>query len=161
MKRLLPAPLLSAALLAMWLMLNESLGAGHFALGALLAVAIPWLTAPLRPLPARIHRPVAVLRLIAAVIRDVIASNLEVAWHVATGSREPRAAFVRIPLDLRDPSGLATLAVITTIVPGTVWMELAPDRSGVLLHVFDLVDEAVFVAHFKSRYERPLQEIFE
>lgn len=161
MRRFVPAPLLSAALLAMWLMLNESLSAGHVALGALLAVAIPWLTAPLRPLRVRVRRPAAVLRLTAAVIRDVIVSNLQVAWSVAAGSREPRAAFVQIPLDLRDPNGLAALAVITTIVPGTVWMELGPDRSGVLLHVLDLVDEAAFVAHFKSRYERPLQEIFE
>jgi multicomponent K+:H+ antiporter subunit E len=51
--------------------------------------------------------------------------------------------------------------LITTIVPGTVWSELARDRSMFLLHVFDLADEAEFVAHFKHRYERPLLEIFE
>ena len=39
--------------------------------------------------------------------------------------------------------------------------ELAPDRSALLLHVFDVGDEADFVAHYKSRYEHPLQEIFE
>jgi multicomponent K+:H+ antiporter subunit E len=160
-KRFLPAPILSAMLLATWLVLNESWSAGHFVLGALLAVSIPWLTAPLRPLAVRVRRPGAVLRLAALVARDVVVSNLEVAWSIAAGSREPRAAFVRIPLDLRDPNGIATLAVITTIVPGTVWMELAPDRSGVLLHVFDLADEPAFIADFKSRYERPLREIFE
>ena len=51
--------------------------------------------------------------------------------------------------------------MITTIVPGTVWSELALDRSRLLLHVFDVDDDAAFVAHFKARYERPLQEIFE
>jgi multicomponent K+:H+ antiporter subunit E len=56
---------------------------------------------------------------------------------------------------------LAALAVITALVPGSVWAELAPDRSALLLHVFDVDDEAAFIAHFKSRYERPLQEIFE
>jgi multicomponent K+:H+ antiporter subunit E len=53
------------------------------------------------------------------------------------------------------------LALITTIVPGTVWSELAPDRSRLLLHVFDSADDASFIAHYKTRYERPLQEIFE
>ena len=161
MKRLLPAPLLSAALLAMWLVLNSSVSSGHVLLGAVLALALPWLAAPLRPLAVRIRRPGAVLRLTAAVFRDVIASNLEVAWHVVTRSSAPRAAFVRIPLELRDPNGLAALAIITTVVPGTVWSELAPDRSAVLLHVFDLDDEASFVEHYKSRYEQPLREIFE
>ena len=161
MKRFLPAPLLSAALFAMWLVLNESLGAGQVVLGALLALLFAWLAAPLRPMPVRVRRPGAALRLFGAVVRDVVASNLDVAWSVARGSAAPRAAFVRIPLELRDPNALATLAIITTIVPGTVWSELAPDRSAVLLHVLDLDDEAAFIAHYKSRYERPLREIFE
>ena len=161
MKRLLPAPLLSAALFAMWLVLNHSVSPGHVVLGAVLAIALPLLVAPLRPLPVRIRRPGVVLGLIAAVFRDVVASNLEVGWNVVSGGRAPRAAFVRIPLELRDPNGLAALAIITTVVPGTVWSELAPDRRAVLLHVFDLGDEAAFVAHFKDRYERPLREIFE
>ena len=161
MKRLLPAPLLSAALFALWLTLNHPVSPGHVVLGAVLAIAMPWLAAPLRPLPVRIRRPGVVLRLVAAVFHDVVASNLEVAWSVVKGARAPRAAFVRIPLELRDPNGLAALAIITTVVPGTVWSELAPDRSAVLLHVFDLRDEAAYVAYFKSRYERPLREIFE
>jgi multicomponent K+:H+ antiporter subunit E len=161
MRRLFPAPLLSAVLLAIWLMLNHSMSPGHVVLGFLLAVVIPWVVAPLRPRRIRIRGTPAVLRLAARVARDVVASNLSVAWMVLDGSRAPRAAFVAIPLELRDPNALATLAIITTIVPGTVWCELAPDSSAVLLHVLDLEDEAAFVAGFKSRYERPLQEIFE
>ena len=37
--KLLPAPLLSLALLGMWLLLNRSLSAGHVLLGGLLALA--------------------------------------------------------------------------------------------------------------------------
>jgi multicomponent K+:H+ antiporter subunit E len=51
--------------------------------------------------------------------------------------------------------------MITTVIPGTVWCELAPDHSALRLHVFDLGDEAEFVRHFKERYEHSLQEIFE
>ncbi|MNJ75557.1 putative monovalent cation/H+ antiporter subunit E [compost metagenome] len=51
--------------------------------------------------------------------------------------------------------------MITTVIPGTIWSELALDRSILLLHVFDLDDEAQFIEHFKQAYERPLMEIFE
>jgi multicomponent K+:H+ antiporter subunit E len=162
MKRLLPAPLLSAALFALWLTLNQQLGIGHLLLAGTLAIAVPLICAPLRPLPVRIRRPGVVMRLILTVAHDVVVSNLNVGWAVLRARRRPpRAAFVRIPLDLRDANGLAALAVITTIVPGTVWSELALDRSAFLLHVFDVDDEAGFVAWFKSRYERPLMEIFQ
>src|SRR3546814_260148 len=76
-------------------------------------------------------------------------------------TRRPAARFVVIPLELRDPAGLAMLALVTTIVPGTVWSELAVDRSSMLLHVWDVDDEATYVARFKNRYERPLRDIFE
>jgi multicomponent K+:H+ antiporter subunit E len=162
MKRILPAPLLSAGLFVLWLVLNGSVSPGQVVLAAALAIAVPILSAPLRPQPVRVRRPGVVLRLIAAVAYDVVRSNIDVGLRVLHARRRPpRGAFVRIPLQLHDPNGIAVLALITTIVPGTVWSELARDRSMFLLHVFDLADEAEFVAYFKHRYERPLLEIFE
>ena len=161
-RRLLPAPLLSAALWALWLVLHETLALEHVLLGLVLGLAIPLLTASLRPRPVRIRHPWVLTRLIFTVGHDVVMSALEVAADVLRlDRREPNSRFVRIPLDLRDPGALAALATITTVVPGTVWSELAFDRSALLLHVWDLGDEAEFIAHFKARYERPLMEIFE
>ena len=51
--------------------------------------------------------------------------------------------------------------MITTVVPGTVWCELARDSSSLLLHVWNAPDVDAFVAHYKHAYERPLMEIFE
>ncbi|AZE84593.1 Na(+) H(+) antiporter subunit E [Pseudomonas orientalis] len=162
MKRLFPAPWLSLALLGLWLVLNLSMSAGNLLLGALLGVLAPLMMAPLRPQPISLRRPGVILRLFLRVGRDVIVSNLQVAWGVLTcGSRPPRARFIKIPIDLRSPNGLAALSMITTVIPGTIWSELALDRSVLLLHVFDLDDEAQFIEHFKSAYERPLMEIFE
>jgi multicomponent K+:H+ antiporter subunit E len=102
------------------------------------------------------------LRLILRVGREVVRSALEVARGIARARRDPpHARFVLIPLELRDEHALAALAMITAVIPGTVWCELAPDRSAVLMHVFHLDDEAAFVAEFRRDYERPLQEIFE
>lgn len=159
MKRWFPSPLLSAGLWAMWLVLNDSLAPAHLLLGAVLGWALPWLVAPLRPAGPAVRRPLVLARLVLRVGRDVIVSGLAVARGVMT-KRVPRGAFVRVPLELRDPHALAALAIITTVVPGTVWSELAPDRSAVLLHVFEPGDEAGFVAQFKANYERPLLEIF-
>lgn len=160
MKRWFPAPLLSAGLWAMWLGLNDSLEPAHLLMGAVLGWAVPWLMAPLRPAGPAVKRPLVLARLVMRVGRDVIVSGLGVTRGVMT-QRSPRGAFVRVPLDLRDPSALAALAIITSVIPGTVWCELAPDRSAVLLHVFDPAGEAEFIAHYKTAYERPLLEIFE
>ena len=161
-KRLLPAPLLSATLVALWLLLNSSLAAGDVIVAVVLGLAVPALLAPLRTARPRIRHPLALLRLIAVVGHDVIESNwLVFRTLVIRPGRPTHARFVRIPLQLRDPSALAALAVITTVVPGTVWCELARDGSALLLHVWDAPNEAAFIAHYKRRYEAPLLEIFE
>lgn len=162
LRKLVPAPLTSAALLALWLALARTVSLGQVLLGLLLAGAVPLFTSSLRP-SARVRRPLVVVRYILSVGRDVLWSNAEVAWGVIRWSwRQPNAKFVVVPLELRDPVGLAALAMVTTVVPGTVWSELAPDRSAILLHVWDVRGEDdAFVARFKARYEQPLREIFE
>jgi multicomponent K+:H+ antiporter subunit E len=161
MRRLLPAPLLSVSLFAMWLVLQGSVAAGDVLVALFLCVAIPLACAPLRPLPVRVRHPLVLLRLILVVGGDIVLSNFHVALGVLrSGWRAPRSAFVRVPLDISDPNALAGLCAITTVIPGTVWTELV-DGHGLLLHVFDVEDEDEFVAHFKERYERPLKEIFE
>lgn len=158
-RRWLPAPLLSAALWAMWLVLNDTLAPAHVLLGAAIGWAVPWLVSPLRPAGPAVRRPLVLARLVLRVGVDVVLSGLQVARGVMT-VRRPRGEFVRVPLDLRDAHALAGLAVITSVVPGTVWCELAPDCSAVLLHVFEPGDEAEFIARFKTSYEHPLLEIF-
>jgi multicomponent K+:H+ antiporter subunit E len=157
-----PDPLLSLVLLALWLLLARSTSVGQTVLGLALALAVPLVTAHLRPTPFRLRRPLVVARFLGAVGRDVLVSNVEVAWGVVAWRwRRPSARFVVIPLELHDPLGLAALAMVTTVVPGTVWSELALDRSALMLHVWDVDDEAAYVARFKARYEAPLREIFE
>lgn len=162
MKRVFPAPLLSLSLWALWLTLNLSISPGNLLIGAVLGFAAPLMMRKLRPKQVCIRRPGTILRLFLLVGRDVVTSNLIVAWGVLNAGRRPlRSRFVKVPLDLRDAHGLATLAMICTVVPGTVWSELSLDRSILLLHVWDLDDEAQFIEHFKTAYERPLMEIFE
>jgi multicomponent K+:H+ antiporter subunit E len=160
MRRLLPSPALSAALFVVWLSLSPAVDAAAVLLAALVAVLAPIVTAPLRPAPVRMRRPLVAARLLVHVVLDSLRSN--VAVLVALVSRRAlRSAFVRVPLEVRDPNALAVLAVIVTAVPGTAWAELAHDRSALLIHVFSVEDGPGLVATIKQRYEQPLMEIFE
>lgn len=161
-RRIVRAPLLSLVLLGLWLLLNRSLSLGHIVLGAVLALAIPLLTAGLRPLPVRIRRPGAVLRLVLAVLADSLRSNLAVVRLLIWPARRRHpAGFVPVPLDVRDPNALAVLAMIICITPGSAWAEISLDRSMLLLHVLECDDPAAIAAEVKHRYERLLRQIFE
>lgn len=162
MKRLIPSPPLSCTLFVVWLLLHQSLHASTLLSGAVLAIAVPLLTRSLRPATVRMRKPVVALRLAGDAIVDMLLSALNVAWLVLTRrNAHLNSYFVPIAMELRDPNGLAVLAMIVCLTPGTAWCELSFDRSTLLIHVFDLVDEDTFVARVKQRYERPLLEIFQ
>ena len=155
--------MLVAGLTALWLALNQTLAPGHVVLGLLLAVLIAWASSTLRPLHATLRRLDQVPVLFGVVLADVARSNFHVARIVLglTGDRQVRSGFLDVPLELRDPHGLAVLAVILTATPGTVWVALSPDGGWLRVHVLDIVDEQYWIRHIKDRYERRLRSIFE
>jgi multicomponent K+:H+ antiporter subunit E len=162
MTRWLPFPLLTASLLVMWLLLVGSASPGALLLGLLLALLGIRALLALEPERARLRRPWVALELAWVVLVEVFRSNNAVARIIlGRGARDRTSGFVQVPLDMRDPYGLAALACIITATPGTVWVEYDSAKGTMLLHVLDLIEEEEWVRIIKSRYERRLMEIFE
>ena len=161
MKRMLPFPLVSASLLMLWLLLNQTLSPGHLLLGGAVALAGGRLLAALEVPRARLRRLAPIFRLAGFVAADIVRSNIAVALIVlgVTG-RERKSGFVHIPLDLRQPYGLAVLACIITSTPGTLWVSFDEATGTLTIHVLDLIDESEWIRTIKGRYERLLLEIF-
>jgi multicomponent K+:H+ antiporter subunit E len=158
-----PPIFLMLALLAMWLLLQGSLAPAQIALGLVLSVGATLAFRATRPVRPALKKPLVALRLLGRVLLDILRSNLAVARIILglVRDREVRSGFLRIPLDLRDPHGLAVLATIVTSTPGTVWADLARDGSTLTLHVLDLQNEEEWIRTIKERYEQALREIFE
>lgn len=157
---LLPHPLLSVVLLITWLLLNNSLALGHIMLGTFVAFLIPVFTRVLWPRTARIHRPDLVLRLVGAVLWDIVRANIEVTAQILGPSKKLRPRFVRLPLELCNDYAITTLASVISLTPGTVTADIATDRKSLLIHCLHVNDEDALIATIKRRYERPLKEIF-
>lgn len=158
-----PFLLMAFFLLLSWLLLNESAAPAHLLLGTSLAFAFLLLARPLQPLgypwPAR---PVVLFRLLAMALVEIVRSCFNVARIILFAKAEGvNSQFVRIPLDLSNPFGLALLSCLINVTPGTVWVEILPEGHVLVLHVFDLHDEQWWIDTIKGRYEKPLIDVFE
>jgi multicomponent K+:H+ antiporter subunit E len=160
MTRLLPFPIASASVLVLWLLLNQSLSPGDILLGGAVALVGGWALSALDPPRARPRRLGLLFRLAVLVVADIVRSNVAVAGIILDFERRRTSGFVEIPLELRDPYGLAMLACIITSTPGTLWVDFNEASGTLTIHVLDLVDQTEWVRTIKGRYERLLLEIF-
>jgi multicomponent K+:H+ antiporter subunit E len=162
MKRFFPHPLLTLGLLSMWLLLNDSVDAAHMLLGLVMGMAGGAVYARLEPSHGGLRKiAVPASTLAGVVLVDIVRSNVAVLGIVLGARRRQRVSgFLAIPLELRDPRGLAILAGIVTATPGTSWAHYEAASNVLTLHVLDLVDGEAAVREIKARYERRLMEMF-
>ena len=157
------SPTLVVSLAATWLLLNQTWEPAQILLGIILGVLLAWASSRLRPVRSTLRRFDLAAALVVIVVIEIVKSNIAVARIVLglVWNREVRSGFLDIPLDLRDPHGLAALATIITATPGTIWAGQSADGTRLTLHVLDLDDEQRWTAYIKERFEAPLRRIFE
>ncbi len=169
--RLLPSPLLTLSLAGFWLLLNNTVHPAHVLLGLLLGWALPLATralcgseAPAADRPAG-HgwrwpalRSLVCLAVVVAI--DIVRSNIDVAVLILGPKRRIRSTFIEVPVSLDDPVGVAVLAGIVTMTPGTLSAGISADRRVLTIHCLHAPDPDAVIASIKARYERPLAEIF-
>jgi len=163
MNRWLPYPLVSLGLCILWLLLNQSVEPAHLLLGGAVGIAAPLLGRKLQPAGyPRLRAPLVLIKLLAMAAVEVVRSCFNVCRIILFADyAKVNARFIRVPLRLRDPYALAALSCLINMTPGTVWVEILPEGHELVLHVFDLQDEAFWIDTIRTRYEQPLIEIFE
>lgn len=89
------------------------------------------------------------VRELAFSVRDVIAA-------VLNPGRIEHSGIVAVPLDLRSDAGIAMLANLVTLTPGTTSLHVSDDRRRLYVHVLNLSDDVV--EQIKGGFERRVME---
>jgi multicomponent K+:H+ antiporter subunit E len=168
----LPSPFMSLLLFLVWILLNNSLSAGHIVLAVILAIVIPLVTSPFRANQLLVIKPGLALRHLLLVLYDIITANFQVAILILGPTKKLTPGFVKVPLDLTHSMPITILASTVSLTPGTVSAEVYPwtesltegkksEQKFLLIHVLNLEDEEALIKTIKQRYEAPLKEIFQ
>jgi multicomponent K+:H+ antiporter subunit E len=161
----LPHPIWSVLLTVTWLALNGTASAGHVLLGAALGWGLPfWLQRYWPAPPRRASGPLRTLgrslAFAALVTWDVVIANLQVARAVLSPIARLKPGFTVVPIELDDPRAISILAHTITLTPGTVSVDVAPDRRSLIVHALHMPDPEATVREIRQRYERRIAEIF-
>ncbi len=158
---LLPHPLLTLLLAAVWILLQNEFSAGMAVFGLILGVIIPWGTSIWWPDTPKSIRIGKMARYSVIVLWDIIVANIQVAWIVlSVPNAKLKPAWIVVPLELVQPEAITVLAGTITLTPGTVSADLSDEGHSLLVHVLHTDDPDAVRDEIKTRYEARLKEIF-
>lgn len=158
--RVVPHPVLSAVMFVVWSLLQNSVAPGTLVAGAILSIAIPLVTDGFLKDTPQTVRLAPVPALLGVVLWDILTANVRVAILVLGPISRIHPRFIEVPLEVTSALAQTTLAGIITLTPGTVSANISGDRRTLLVHALSTTHPETIVADIKTRYERPLMEIF-
>jgi len=159
-----PRPWMSGIIFFAWLLMMGEveplvvIGALFFAWG------LPRLTATFVPAVSAPTRPAVVVRLLLTVTKDIVTSNIGVARQVLGNVNKLTPAFITVPVDTDNEYVINLLGSSITMTPGPVSARVhetpGTPGSSIVVYVLNCEDEQALIDDIKSRYEKPLLEIF-
>ena len=92
---------------------------------------------------------------------ELVKSSLYIAWDIITPGDWTRPGIVEVELDLKTDIGLISLANLISMTPGSLTMEMTPDKKKLYVHVMYLNENEDFAKKLKNDLEKKIMRIFE
>ncbi len=133
-------------LTAVWVALWGDLSVANVLAGAVLGIAVTrTLPMPSIDFHGRV-RPLGLVRLAGRFVTDLVTASFQVAV-LAMSPRAPRSAVIRVRLRSHSDLYLTLTAQLCSLVPGTVVVEALRTDGVLYVHLLDVADADLAVAH--------------
>jgi multicomponent Na+:H+ antiporter subunit E len=147
------------ALTSIWLAASGSVSPGDVALGlaaSFLAVRL----SPRSDFPlVWLRRPHKVVAFFFYFLWELLLANLRVMRDVLRPLSYLRPGVVGVPLDATTDLEITLLVTCVALTPGTLTLDLSPDRRVMYIHSMFLDDPETFRRSVKQGFERRLLEL--
>ncbi len=153
----------NAFLPVVWMALTGRFSLANFAIGFGISAVCLWVISSPREVTFIVYviRFYRFVRFVLFFIGELIIANLRVAHEVLTPGHSMRPAIVAVDLDLQSDLEITVLANFITLTPGTLSLDVSPDRKTLFVHVMHVRDIDAFRQDIKHRLERRVRELFE
>ena len=109
---------------------------------------------------SRYYRKVGqIVRFAAFYLWQIVLSNLRVAYDVLTPTYYMRPGIIALPLDATTDEEITLLANLITLTPGSLALDVSPDRKTLYVHSMFVDDVEEVRREFKEGLERRVLEV--
>jgi multicomponent Na+:H+ antiporter subunit E len=98
-------------------------------------------------------------KLVLFFVKELIVANLRLAHDVLTPTHYNKPAILAIPLDAETDGEITLLANLITLTPGTLTLDVSPDRQTIYIHSMYTDDIEAVKRSIKEGLEAKILEV--
>ena len=106
-----------------------------------------------------LRRTAGTLVLGVIFFRELAVSSYTVARAAFARNPRTQSAIIALPLELRTDFGIAILANLVTLTPGTCSLHVSDDRRTLYIHALDAPDPGAIIADIQATFEDRIRRI--
>lgn len=146
-------------LAAVWAFSQGDLSLPNLVVGYLLGFAVLWVGREVFGSSEYCARLPRLIRLLLYFVWELLRANLRVALDVITPRHRMRPGVIAVPLDAKTDGEITLLACMITLTPGTLSLDVSPDRRVMYVHSMYIRDADEEKRAIKQGFERRLLEV--
>jgi multicomponent Na+:H+ antiporter subunit E len=150
---------LNLSLAFVWCLLQDELSLQQFIIGYLVGAGIMLFFIRVFHEELYFRKVVVGLRLLIFFTKELLVANWAVVKQVLSPRLKVRAGIIAYPLELQDDILITLLANMITLTPGTLSVEVTPDRRFLFIHILNITDIEEEKRRIKDGFERYLQRL--
>ena len=143
----------------LWMFLQDSFDVLTFILGFFVGMFIIFSMRRFFPGKFYLRKVGAVFLLILLFISESIMSTADVIKQVLKPKIDITPGIFKLETDLKGDLEITLLAILITLTPGSVVMEVSPDHKTFYIHGLNLPESIDSVEKSKLRFERAIKEV--
>jgi multicomponent Na+:H+ antiporter subunit E len=143
----------------LWEAMTGKTDAANLLLGFALGYVVLWWLRPLLGPTQYFRKLPESIRFAFFFLRELIHSNLRVAWDVISPKSRRKPGIVAVPLDVSTDIEITVLANLITLTPGTLSLDVSDDRRVLYVHGMFVEDPQLMRNEIKSGFERRVMEL--
>jgi multicomponent Na+:H+ antiporter subunit E len=153
-------PALNLILAFVWSGLLGTLNVETFVSGFLVSYLLLHVVTRGRPgHDAYFGRVPRLLRFVVYYMWEMVKSNAMIAYDVLTPTHHMKPGVLGIPLDAKTDLEITALANLITMTPGTLSLDVSPDRRTLYVHAMYIHDAEALRRDIKDNLERRVLEL--
>jgi len=142
-----------------WCMMHNSLHPVTFIVGYLLAwgsTSMFLVLTKYNPFRMNIWEGI---KLFFVFLKEMIIANIQIAYIIISPAMNIRPGFIEYPLDIRNDGAIVLLANMISLTPGTLSVDISPDRKYIYVHAMVMETPDKLKAQIKQTFERRIQKM--